>query len=171
MTRVYEYPSRAVSLPTPTASSTVPSTPAPTPPFLDGGAPAGATVLIPETYGTGPMTLPSFTVASNVTLYVEEGCLSTSASDSMLTITETGSAEGGGGDSAIGRCYGGTGGNGGSAGRSRRTRDLCRRSRTFRQVGSARLRGEPPESFAAVRRWSGVRGMPIGDSLHCRGLY
>jgi hypothetical protein len=110
--RVYEFPSGAVS--SPTASSTVPNAPAPTP-FIDGGAPAGATVLIPVMYGTGPMTLPSFTVASNVTLYVEEGCLSTSASDSMLTVTFAGSAEYGDGDSATGGCYSEGGGSSGSA--------------------------------------------------------
>jgi hypothetical protein len=107
---VYEYPARAESLPTPTASA--PSYPGPTPPFLaEGPPPAGATVLIPPTYGTGPMTLPSFTTTPNENVSIELGCLSTSPSVTTVTVNEYDPAFTG--DTLTGQCFGGHGGSGG----------------------------------------------------------
>jgi hypothetical protein len=112
MIRAYEFPSQAI-LSTPSPWETAPTYPGSTPPFLDAPAPAGAKVLIKLTYGTGSKTLPTVTVAPHVPLYIEGGCISTSAAANVLTI--------GSGDPAfngamgIGQCYYGTtsGGDGG----------------------------------------------------------
>lgn len=104
--RVYEYP------PTVAPPVTPPSYPSTTPPFLGGPAPAGDKVLIPVTYGTGPMTLPSFTETPNVSVQVELGCLSTSPSVTSLTVNYYDPVFAG--DTVAGRCFGGTGGGIGS---------------------------------------------------------
>jgi hypothetical protein len=114
---VYEFTEEAQVIPTPTASSPASTSPEPTPPSLgENPVPAGDTVLIPVTYGTGPMTLPSFTVTSNETVSVEVGCLSTSPSVTTLTVNyyDPGFA----GDTIAGSCYGprGGGSGGGSTG-------------------------------------------------------
>jgi hypothetical protein len=115
---VYEYPSPAIVVSKPPASSIAPSFPGPTPPFLGGPAPAGARVLIQVTYGSGSETLPTVTVAPNVPLDIEDGCISTSPSANTLTIASSDPAFNG--DTAIGQCYygdsGGSGGGGGGSG-------------------------------------------------------
>jgi hypothetical protein len=110
--RVYEYPSPAP--PTPSPTSTAPSTPAPSPPVLtQGPPPASATVLIPATYGSGTQTLPTFTVAPNVTLYVDDACYSTMPSANILTIVGHDPAFDG--EQATGQCFGGFGASGGGS--------------------------------------------------------
>ena len=103
---LYEYPSQAI-LTTPPAYLDGPNWPGSAPPFLFAPAPSKAKVLIKITYGWGSETLPTVTVARNVPLVIEEGCISTSAAADDLTI--------GSGDPAfngslgIGRCFYGTG--------------------------------------------------------------
>jgi len=117
---VFELPPPALSVfplleptATPTPTSTAPSTPAPTPPTLaDSPAPAGATVLVPVTYGTGPMTLPTFTETATDQIYIEVGCLSTSPSVTTLTVNEYDPAFAG--DAIAGSCFGARGGGVGS---------------------------------------------------------
>jgi hypothetical protein len=110
---VYEYPSPA-DLSTPPPSSTAPTFPGSTPPFLDGPAPAGARVLIHVTYGSGSKTLPTVTVARHVPLVIEGGCISTSASADTLTIGSADPAFNG--SIGMGRCYYGTSAGGGGGG-------------------------------------------------------
>jgi hypothetical protein len=45
--------------------------------------PASAKVLLPLTQGNGSMTLPAFTLDPHSTLYVEDGCVSSSTADTM----------------------------------------------------------------------------------------
>lgn len=110
---LYEYPSQAI-LTTPPAYETGPNWPGSAPPFLVAPAPSGAKVLIKITYGWGSQTLPTVTVARNVPLVIEEGCISTSAAANVLNI--------GSGDPAfngslgIGQCFYGTGAGGSSGG-------------------------------------------------------
>ncbi len=110
---LYEYPSQAI-LTTPPAYETGPNWPGSAPPFLVAPAPSGAKVLIKITYGWGSETLPTVTVARNVPLVIEEGCISTSAAANVLNI--------GSGDPAfngslgIGQCFYGTGAGGSSGG-------------------------------------------------------
>lgn len=115
---VFELPPPAIPIfpllqPTPTATSSAPSTPAPTPPTLaEWPAPVGATVLVPVTYGTGPMTLPTFTETATDQIYVELACLSTSPSATTVTVNYYDPAFAG--DSVAGSCFGGGGGGVGS---------------------------------------------------------
>lgn len=104
--RVYEYP------PTVAPPVTPPNYPSSTPPFLGWPAPAGDKVLIPVTYGTGPMTLPTFTETPNVSVQVELGCLSTSPAVTSLTVDYYDPAFAG--DTVAGRCFGASGGGNGS---------------------------------------------------------
>lgn len=110
---VYEFRPPAPLMPKPTAPITTPSSfPGPTPPFLrEGPAPTGATVLIPVTYGTGSMTLPSFTATPNQNVSIELGCLSTSPSVTTVTVNFYDPAFTG--DTLVGQCFGGDGGSGG----------------------------------------------------------
>jgi hypothetical protein len=107
---VYEFPEKAQVIPPPTAPA--PSYPGPTPPFLGGPAPAGDKVLIPVTYGTGPMTLPSFSETPNESVQIELGCLSTSPSVNSVTVNYYDPAFAG--DTVAGQCFGGSGGGIGS---------------------------------------------------------
>jgi hypothetical protein len=68
-------------------------------------------VLIQITYGVGSETLPTVTVARHVPLYIEGGCISTSASANVLTIGSEDPAFNG--DIGIGQCYYGTSAGGG----------------------------------------------------------
>ncbi|HEY6468599.1 MAG TPA: hypothetical protein VI434_02420 [Candidatus Dormibacteraeota bacterium] len=108
--------SAATPTPEPTppspASSVAPAHSPGTPPYLDEGpAPPGARVLIPVTYGTGPMTLPRFTASPTDNISIELGCLSTSAAVSTVTVNEY--DPGFVGDTLVGQCFGGSGGSGG----------------------------------------------------------
>jgi hypothetical protein len=101
--------------PTPATSNSAPSYPSPssTPPTLgEDPVPARDPVLIPVTYGTGPMTLPSFTVTSNESVSVKVGCLSTSPSVTTLTVNYYDPAFAG--DTIAGSCDGPRGGGSGS---------------------------------------------------------
>jgi hypothetical protein len=110
---VYEFTEEAQVIPTPTASSPASSSPEPTPPTLgEDPVPAGDPVLIPVTYGTGPMTLPSFTVTSNEYVSDKLGCLSTSPSVTTLTVNYYDPAFAG--DTIAGSCDGPRGGGSGS---------------------------------------------------------
>jgi hypothetical protein len=89
-------------------------TPEPTPPTLgEWPASAGATVLVPVTYGTGAMTLPTITETATDQIYVELGCLSTSPSVTTLTMNEYDPAFFG--DTIAGSCFGARGGGIGSS--------------------------------------------------------
>ncbi len=110
---LYEYPSQAI-LSAPSPWETAPSFPGSTPPFLDAPAPRGAKVLIKITYGSGSETLPTVTVARNVPLVIEGGCISTSASANVLTIGSGDPAFDG--SEGIGQCFYGTSAGGGGGG-------------------------------------------------------
>jgi hypothetical protein len=89
--------------PTPTATSTTEPTTSPsapeatlTPPSTgqstrlalpdDWRLTAADRVLIPVTYGSGSETLPTFTLAPNVTLFVEDACYSRSSKGNSVTL-------------------------------------------------------------------------------------
>jgi hypothetical protein len=85
--------------PTPTATSSSEPTATlitPTPPSTtvslrptlpdDYKVTAADRVLIPVTYGSGSETLPTFTLAPNVTIYVEDGCISRSSKGNSVTL-------------------------------------------------------------------------------------
>src|ERR1700683_1238800 len=135
----YEFASKATVTPTPAASNSAPSHPSPrsTPPFLgEDPVPPGDTVLIPVTYGTGPMTLPSFTVTSSETVSVELGSLSTSPSVTTLTVNYYDPAFAG--DTIAGSCYGPRGGGSGSG------------STGFFGEGTVKMEAAPTEKWVIV---------------------
>jgi hypothetical protein len=73
---------------TASATATPPSTTVSLRPKLpsDYRLTAAYRVLIPVTYGSGSETLPTFTLAPNVTLYVEDGCISRSSKGNSVTL-------------------------------------------------------------------------------------
>ena len=156
--RSLRVPSQAI-LTTPPAYLTGPNWPGSAPPFLVAPAPSGAKVLIKITYGWGSETLPTVTVARNVPLVIEEGCISTSAAANVLDI--------GSGDPAfngslgIGQCFYGTGAGGSSGGPvgSEAGGPLTLRvGRSLCEVGHPRLR----------RGWISIAMGAAGLGVHSR---